>query len=540
MRTDASGRAVFDDAPEMTMRDYWRVIVRRKWLIALAVIVTLGGAMFMVSQQKKIYEADAQMLVRALPGDSVFSSQQQSTANAARNIETEIRVLEGSIVEDRVRLNLGLEEELPNVSGSAVGQTDVVSVRVQSHEPAVAALLANAYVQAYIDTRREQNVNSLLDAAAEVQTKVTELQQQIDAIDQQVEDAPDDEKDDLEKSLAPQRQLLVDQQAIFKQRLDQIQVDASLQSGSAQLVRPAESPAEPVEPSPLRTGALALIVGLLLGLGAAFLADYLDDSVTTPEELERATGGLPVLTTVPDEAPPDNRPVSLSSPGDQSVEAYRGLRTALQFVSLEKPLRTIQVTSPLPGEGKTTTAANLAVLLAQTGRRVVLVDADLRRPRLHEVFGSDGSRGLTSALLGEPVMELLWPVALEAGHLEVLAAGVIPTNPSETLGSQRMQTVMGELTRMFDVVVIDSAPVLPVTDAVVVAGWVDAVVLVARAGQTTDKQLREAVGLLTRSAAPVVGAVLNGTDTSRNGYGSGYGYGYGYAPQAPAKDRPKR
>jgi polysaccharide biosynthesis transport protein len=160
------------------------------------------------------------------------------------------------------------------------------------------------------------------------------------------------------------------------------------------------------------------------------------------------------------------------------------------------------------------------------------VDADLRRPRLHEVFGSDGSRGLTSALLGQPVMDLLWPVALEAGHLEVLAAGVIPTNPSETLGSQRMQTVMGELTRMFDVVVIDSAPVLPVTDAVVVAGWVDAVVLVARAGQTTDKQLREAVGLLTRSAAPVVGAVLNGVDTSRDGYGGGYGYRYGYTASA--------
>jgi non-specific protein-tyrosine kinase len=133
-------------------------------------------------------------------------------------------------------------------------------------------------------------------------------------------------------------------------------------------------------------------------------------------------------------------------------------------------------------------------------------------------------------------------VALPAGHLEVMASGPIPTNPSETLGSQRMRAVLDELTRMFDLVVIDSAPVLPVTDAVVVAGLVDAVVLVARADQTTDRQLREAVGLLTRSSAPLVGAVLNGVDPDRDPYGQGYGYRKGYASYEakPAKGKAKR
>ena len=542
MKAMTSGQVYYGDVPEMTMRDYWQVVVRRKWLVVLAVVVTLGGAAATVAVQKNVYEGDAQMLVRALPGDNVFGSQTVNQSNAARTIETEIRVLEGTPVEDRVRKNLGVTGDLPNVNGSAVGQTDVVSAKVKSHSAAAAAQLANAYVQAYIDVRREQNVNSLLDAAGEVQKKVTALDKAIADLDKKVSDAKASDRETVRAALADERQQLVDQQAVFRQRLDQIQVDASLQSGSAQMVRPSEVPTKAVEPTPLRTGALALIVGLLLGLGAAFLADYLDDTVNSPDELERAASGLPVLTTVPDMEAPDNRPISLSQPHDATVESYRSLRTALQFVSLEKKIKVIQVTSPLPSEGKTTTAANLAVLLAQTGQRVVLVDADLRRPRLHQVFGYDGSKGLTSALLGQHVMDLLFPVALGAGHLEVLAAGPIPTNPSETLGSERMRNLIAELSRMFDTVVVDSAPVLPVTDALVVGRLADAVVLVVLAGRSTDRQVREAVGLMTRSGAPMVGTVLNGIDPDRDPYGYGYGYRHGYSPQSgkPDKGKPKK
>ena len=146
-------------------------------------------------------------------------------------------------------------------------------------------------MQAYIDVKREQNMNSLLEASTEVQKKVSELQDQIDAIDAKVAAAPAAQQAETEKSLAAQRQRLVDQQSVFKQRLDQMQVDASLQSGNAQPVRPAKVPTDPVEPTPLRTGALALVVGLLLGLGAAFLVDHLDDSLNSPDDLERAAVG---------------------------------------------------------------------------------------------------------------------------------------------------------------------------------------------------------------------------------------------------------
>ncbi|MBU6355066.1 MAG: hypothetical protein KGQ81_08900, partial [Cyanobacteria bacterium REEB498] len=278
MHTTARNTAALG-SQEMTLRDYWQVVLRRKWLVLLGVVATVGGAMAMVAQQSPAYEAEAQMLVRSLPGDSVFQTQTVSAANAARLIETEIQVLEGAPVEDRVRENLGITDDIPNVNGSAVGQTDVVGIRVRSGNPSTAADLANAYMKAYIDVRREQNVNSLLDASTEVQKKVTELQGQIDEIDAKVASAPLAQQAEVEKSLAAQRQRLVDQQSVFKQRLDQIQVDAQLQTGSAQPVRPAKVPTDPVEPTPLRTGALALVVGLMLGLGVAFLVDHLDDSV---------------------------------------------------------------------------------------------------------------------------------------------------------------------------------------------------------------------------------------------------------------------
>jgi succinoglycan biosynthesis transport protein ExoP len=265
---------------------------------------------------------------------------------------------------------------------------------------------------------------------------------------------------------------------------------------------------------------LALVVGVLLGLGAVFLIDHFDDSIRGPDDIAR-TLGMPVLAMVPIDAPPDARPIALSRSGDFAVEVYRGLRTSVQFLGLDAETRVIQVSSPVSGDGKTTTAANLAVVFANAGHRVILVDADLRKPRMHQVFSLPDDRGLTNALLGEPYQLLVHTVV---ENLDVLPAGRVPPNPSELVGGRLMASLVKELATEYEFVIIDSAPVLPVSDSVGLASLCQGVLLVAQAGRTSTRQAADAVSMLERSQTPVLGIILNKFGAKRRG---GYGYGYG-------------
>ena len=488
------------ERPEMTLRDYWRVIIRRSWIVIAAIIATAAPAIALSLRQSSIYEADADMLIRVSPGESVFGSGQQ-TINPDRLVQNEISVLEGDAVYARLIQNLGLDDDPPLVSGSGFSDADVITVSVQSGDPQTAATLANAYVDAYIDVKREQAVNGMVAASAELQTKITDLQSQIDTLDAQIAASSTDDDSGAEAD----RRTLVDQQALFRQRIDQLQVDAALSAGNAELVRPAEAPIKPIKPTPVRTAMLASVVGLLLGLGAAFLIDHLDDSVRNADDLARLGADVPVLASVPNVAGRDNRPLAVSDPDNAAVEAYRNLRTNVQFLGIERKMRSIQVTSTRPGEGKTTTAANLAVVLSQTGANVVLVDADLRKPDLHRMFAIDGSNGLTNNLAGDP-MELT--IQRITDQLWVIVGGPVPPNPSELLSGRRMDAFAEELSRRFDYVIIDSAPLLAVSDAAALSRHVDGVLLVAQSKRVSIPQLRESLATLDRVGAPLLGIVM--------------------------------
>ena len=497
---------------EMTLRDYLAVIRRRWWIVLGAFVITTGIAVGLSVTQTPIYEAEAQMLVQTRSTDSLFDTGfDLRGGDATRAVQTEIQVLEGERVRTRLMSNLSLEERPPTVSASVVGSTDVISVKVRSTSPDTAGTLANAYVEAYIDERREQAVDDLLAASAQVQNKITELQGQVESL-------PEGDA---------QRIPLLAQQSAFRETLNQLQVDTAPKPGGASVVKSAEVPTDPVEPTPLRTGTLAAVVGLLLGLGAAFAIDYFDDSVRSEDDLERLSP-LPVLAVVPIDPPVDHRPVSLSAPGDYAVEIYRGLRTNIQFLGLDRDVKIIQVTSSLPSEGKTTTATNLASVLAQAGRSVAVVDADLRRPRIHEVFATPVSPGLTDLLVGEPIAYVARPLEIEDLPMSLVPSGAVPGNPSELLSSQRCRDVIRELADAYDYVIVDSAPVLPVADSVALARAVDAVLFVVQAKSTSRRQVVEALERLERVLAPVIGLVLNQARAADRTGGYGYGYGYGY------------
>ena len=303
----------------------------------------------------------------------------------------------------------------------------------------------------------------------------------------------------------------------------------------ARVVDAADRPTQPISPRPTVNLVLGVLLGLGTGLATAALLEALDRTVKSPSQAADLFRS-PLLGLVPRLKPNSLLPsTTADDPSSPSGEAYRALRTAVRFIDVDKPLRTILITSPLAGEGKTTTAANFAVALAHSGERVVLLDADLRRPRVAQLMGVPDGVGVTSVITRTAALEDV--IQGWRDVLAVIAAGPIPPNPSEILGSQAMANVLEELRDLADVVILDAPPVLPVTDAVVLATQVDGVIIVARAGRTQRGQAAEARRRLDGVGAHVVGCVLNGVAPA-----AAYGYyaDYRYTGAAAVPERPRR
>ena len=516
---------------EPDLRDYLLVLRRRKVIIALAVAVVVTVALSLSYLQTPLYAATAKLLLRPRATQSVFGSNSGQAGDPARSVQTEIEVIKTEPVQELVRKRIG---GAPSVQVGAVGQTDLVTIRAQSTDAKRSAVVANAYATAYVDFRRKQAIDDLSAASEEVQTKITDLQKQIDnlgsttaslpaCVDSKTTPDACTQRTAAEATVTQRRTTLISQLGLFQQRLDQLQVDSALASGGAQLVTPASTPSSPFQPTPRRNAILGIVLGLLLGVGIAFLIEYLDDSIKGKDDFERAVPGLAVLgmiPLVPDwKAKEQGKVVSISQPTSPAAEAYRILRTSIQFLGIDRQVRIIQVTSASAQEGKTTTLANLAVAFASSGLRTVAVCCDLRRPRLHEFFKLDNAVGFTSVLLGNVALaKALQPVPGQE-RLLLLASGPLPPNPAELLSSSRTLELFQSLASQADIVLIDSPPVLPVTDSLVLSQRVDSTILVSSAGTTTRKAAARATEMLQQVNAPLVGAVLNGV-TDEGGYGS--------------------
>jgi non-specific protein-tyrosine kinase len=290
------------------------------------------------------------------------------------------------------------------------------------------------------------------------------------------------------------------------------------------VVDAAQPPGAPVGPDLVGNLVLGLIAGLVLGIGAGLLRESLDLSVKSPEQLAELTGGA-ALGVVALDPEAEEKPLIVHGPAHAPrAEAFRFLRTNLQFVNIDSQVRSLVVTSPLAQEGKSLTACNLAIVLAQAGRSVVLVDGDLRRPRVAHYLGIEGSAGLTSVLSGRAALS---DVLQTWGGLSltVLPSGPIPPNPSELLGSCHMLRILDELEDRADIVVIDAPPLLPVADAAVLGQNCRGAVLVARYGKTSQDQIKRAADQLRTVDVRLLGSILNMVPATRE---SGYRYSYSY------------
>ena len=505
------------------------VLWRRKLLIVFVLLVAVGATVGIDKSRTKQYQSTATLYF--LPQGVSGGGSVASTAQSAQQLATDVELVQSTPVQNAVSKTLGLPA--PPVSVSLVGTTQIADLTVQSTDPELAAEAANAYATAYIKQTREQFVNGQLASETSVQNQITSLQTQIDLVQAALAAAP--------SSGALQTQLtgLYQQQTALKSQLSQLQLTTAQSSSGGQLVTPAVPSATPSSPKVARDIGIAIVAGLLVGIGFALLRDNLDDRVRGKDQLEQLMPGIPVLGLIPeiDEWRNSKRPylVAQTHPRSPPSEAYRGLRTSVQFMALENPTKVLQITGPSAGDGKTTTSANLAWIMADAGQRVVLIGCDLRQPRIHEFFGLPNDVGFTSVLLGEAELDsTLLSVPGQPGLL-VLPTGPVPPNPSELLSSARTEQVFKSLGAYADMVIVDSAPVLPVTDAVVLSTHADAILLVVSVGMDKRRDVVRSVETLNQINAPIAGTVLNrATETDSHAY-----YRYGYEQKSSYKGKPK-
>ncbi len=504
--------APIPDAYEPGIADYLAVFRRRMSTVIFATLGVVGVALVLTNLQQPVYRTSAQVLLQSVGTPTVESGGRAAfrDRDADRLLNTQLRVFSSEPVQKAVEQRLG--PAFAPVTATAIPGTDIIQVSAESTEPREAAAVVNEYVKAYLDFRREQDVGGLLTATKTVQSKIDELQPQLAEIENQIASAPEEERAAAEIRLGAQQNSLRERLSEFRRRLDQLQVTTALTSGGAQLVKPASVPTDPVSPNRSRNLVLSASLGLIFALGLALVVDYFDDTVKDQRDLGRVVPGLSVLGVLPaarSRRKVDRYPVAvMTSPTSAEAEAYRSVRTALQFSRLENSIFSIQITSPAQAHGRASVTANLAAALGTGGQRVVAVCGNLRQPELHKHFDMENARGLTSVLLGHCSLDQALRRVKGQDQLSVLPAGPPAPNPSELLAGASLKETLATLRAKADIVVIDSSPVLPVTDATVLAALIDATVIVVTARRTRRGDLRQALDQLRFVDAPVLGVVL--------------------------------
>jgi capsular exopolysaccharide synthesis family protein len=521
-------------------------ILRRRWRwVAGSVVVCTGLVLTLSLQQQAEYEATAKVLLRNATTDQIGVSQDVSSLYylADRNVQNQLQVIDSADLRKEVEGAYKGDVSVSDVSAEpAALLTDAVNITVRAPAAEDAAKLANLYASTYVDFIRNDIVDSALAVSTEIQERIDDVRARRDSVaapltdlDKQIAASPGNQslqvqRASLQTQLQAQLDSLDQQIESYSNTLERVTFQANVAGygGAAKVLEQADVPGSPVSPKPIRDGIIGVMLGLGVGLGLALAREFLDERVRTADDIERVLKGrAPVLGVIPEASEVEVNGLADASAHTAVAEAYRALRTAVKFAELDRSMRVIQVTSGSQGEGKTTTAANLALMLTQAGHRVVVVCCDLRRPQIHERFGAALAPGLADVVLGD--CTLADAVQSVGELLYVLPAGQSPPNPSELLGSGRAERVIAALAEEMDYVIIDTTPVLPVTDSIVVSRFVDATVMVVAANTTTRNEVSRTVAALDLAQAPLVGVVLNRSELSdRNAYGYTYGRG-GYS-----------
>ena len=531
-----------DELQEMAPPDLLGALWRRLWLVVLVAVVCAGTAFLVANSQSRKYEGVARLLYQQPTdvSDPTSSRSSVDTESISIQLQSVSSTIDSPAVRDRAKELLdgaGLPPEYevtaapaqPEDQSTGSDFLSSVDVSAVTPSPSSAARLANAYAAAIIALRKE-----------ETQERYAAAQRVV--------------MDQLKLYPTPESQLTADY-AILTQQLHNLQIAEATATGDFEVIVPATPPESPISPQPMKSAALGLGLGILIGIAVAYASARLDTRVRTSSEIAEIVG-LPAIgriPRIPRHSPQASDLVSVTEPRGPVSEALRMVRSSLEWAAVDSELKSLLVTSCLKGEGKTLTISNLAVTLARSGNRVVIVDGDLRAPRLHRVFEMPNAVGVTSVVLGKAdlddalqTFELApdrhWTGsgphvrvrteqeaperAVHAGSLQVLTSGPLPPDPGELVASKRMSGVLEQLhQREVDYVLVDAPPLLVVGDAGALASSVDGLVLLASIGKARRPILRNVREALQSLPCRKVGVVVVGEPVKHKEYYSYRGSG---------------
>ena len=494
--------------------------IARRWWILLLLAPIIGGttAYTMSSRQPELYAAEATLLVNA----GVSGGGNVDAIRAGQNLldTYSIWIVSRPVLErvvDRLDYEGGVSALENNLSSSPVPATLFIEVEAISDDPAHAALVANTVAEEFVQYVGEQSDNQNVQLKSNITEQINETSEEIMLLDDEIALL---QANQVRLSISEQNELttLISTRARLERDLAQLQTTAStleieLASTKTQILlsAPAIEPSGPFAPNVTQSVTIGIAVGIVLAFAGSILLEYLDNTIRTREEITKITGS-PMLATVanaPEVQREGRQLFVLGSPMSGPSEAMRMLRTNLTFACAPDNRSTIVVSSAGPKEGKSTLTANLAVVMAQAGLKTVVIDADLRRPSQHQIFGLHNDSGLTSILTRADMDWRDGAIPLSIPGMWVIPSGPLPPNPADLLGLPKFGQMLESIKETADVVLIDTAPALAVSDALIVAKKSDGAIFVCRPGQTRRDALKRAAAAFGQGNIPIVGFVMN-------------------------------
>ncbi len=528
----------------MVIKEYIALVWRWAWLIVLGILVAAAAAFIVSKNTTPVYRASSRLLIDQAPGSGGGNEYTQILVEQ-RLAQTYVEILNTDPVLAETIEVLDLPYTPGQLKGkitvSAPQDTQIINISVEDTDPQRAALIANTLGDVFITQNQARENLRFAGPIENWEARLQKLGDEIEDLEVKISDIGEAttaaEMATLSRLQTNLNEAQVQYTNVFN-NLNQLRIDQAKEISNLIQVEPAKANSSPIRPRTMTNTLLAAVVGGMLAVGIIFLIEYLDDTVKTPDQV-LVDANLTTLGAIAHIKTDEKSQglITQRAPRDPISEAYRVVRTNLSFSAVDEGLTSLLVSSPSPGEGKSTTAANLAVVMAQTGKKVILIDGDLRRPVQHKFFNLPNNMGLTTSILDSQTSVLHHLQETTVPNLRLLTSGPIPPNPAELLNSQRMAEVLAALKKESDIVIIDTPPILTVADASILGPQVNGVVLVVETGRTRRDTLVNGVERLAQTGTHIFGVLLNKVNLDRAGYGYYYYYYSSYEYNSKSKKR---